>query len=1018
MKMNAQTVGWLVFLAITKNIYCDTSIFFTLDSTPLTATEGSCIEIQCTVTYNVDTDGAYWFWIKNGEWNHEVLTGTVIYSTDVTERPVSEDFADRVKYIGSSPSSWNSSLATRKKCSILICNLKKNDNGDYAFRFVGKEKWMTKPVVKLEVKENLCPITFEKPPVVHESGTVTLTCSTSESCPSNPRIGNLTTSLSKPLPNNGRVKSTTVSLTVNWNDHGREFSCQTNDKYLSRNISLTVEYAPKGVLANISQNTVVEKQSVTLNCSANGHPEPNYTWVNKRQEVIGRGAVWKINSIKESEGGEYYCEANNKQGTTTSNKVNIIVIYVPEVEVRSVASVVREGNEMTLTCKVKRSNPKPHSYTWFKDERKVHQHHSEKYVVQTVKPEDRGLYKCSASNSVGTASSTAFKIEVEYGPRKTTITVSAKDKSVRVNNSLTFYCNTEANPAPHQFTWYRDNSNKQANSSQWTSKITMNKELHLYPVKRADKACYRCSATNLINTVKDNEPMCIEVIYAPTNLMLSMDTEVREGQLITIRCTVESYPFSTLTLKQTSESNPHSPKLLFTHRDDGSRNILKYSFNVTSTDAGSYTCDASNSEGSKIEEQKLVVEYCPKDVTVKASPAFTVDENKMLTLVCSARSNPRVTSVTWMKMTDGKNEILQKTETFILKSVRPSDRGQYSCEASNDIGTGNSQQTEVNVNYAPRDAKIIKVSEDQWPDGTDSLTLSCSSESYPEVTQYSWYKGEEKVSDHQIHRVYSDQPGAYYCIAQNEIYKISSDPVHLFDRSVMKTLFIIFFVIILAVILLIVVVCRHKRKKSGQQGTPNKPPCFGFLTGWWSSAWRRRRMMNNPDTAEPFRSRDDLLPDQPHRPPNVQRCRPRPDSTPASNIHSVYCTVNLPSGQQGLPAQRIITQHGGHTQDDSLNYASLQFGNKQNAKGAKAEEDVYAKVSKQKPSNEYDERLQDYENGGAARAPMNYDTDSSEDDVQLNYSHVSFKAKPGHQQVGRDFNSEDEDETLYSEVKI
>ncbi|KAK9514184.1 hypothetical protein VZT92_027669 [Zoarces viviparus] len=1024
--MNAQTVGWLVFLAVIKNFTCGQHKLFELDAIHLKAKEGSCIEIKCSVTHTVNAVGAYWFWIKDGQWNANDLTGTVIYSTNTAKRPVSADFADRVKYIGSLSSNQKGDLETSQKCSISICDLNKTDSGDYAFRFDGIAQWFTEPRVTLEVQENPCLITFEKPPVVNESDTITLTCSTLSTCTSSPQIGGLTqlspTSYSASQHNNGKQKSTRVRFTVNWQDDGKQFSCKTDDtdKNLIRNISLTVQYAPKDTSAKKSPENVVERRSVTLTCSAKGRPEPNFTWFKDKNKVF-TGAVWKT-SIIESQNGVYHCEAENKQGTIKSNTVIISVEYAPEVEVKSSAPIFRQGDTMTLTCNVKRSKPQPHTYDWLKDGKAVAQKHTQRYVVERIGPEHRGSYTCRATNTVGIGTSVPLEIEVQHGPWKTTLSISKNDESVGVGKSLTFYCNTEANPAPYRYSWYRyyNNNNKQID---WKSNTTTEGQLHLDRVKRTDDACYMCNATNSINTGDNSEPVCIKVLYGPTELTLSMDTDVREGQLITIRCTVESFPPSTLTLKWTPESN-HQSSQLRVNQPDWPPNTLKHSFNVTSTHTGFYTCDARNSEGSKTSERrKLVVKYCPKDVTVKAQPALVVDENKSLTLDCSARSHPPVTSVTWMKITDGKSRILRKTQTFTLNSVSSSDSGLYICEASNAIGTGNSKQTEVKVKYAPKHTKITTGAEHQKSDGRRSVTLSCSSQSYSPVT-YSWHKmkaeeGDEKVSDRQSYTVYSDQPGVYYCVTKNEMGQRSSEPVHLFDRNVMKTLLIILFVIILLIIFSIVIVYRHRKKKLEQQGTTNTLPCFGFL-GWWNGTGRRNRM-SDPGMVEPFRSRDDLLPDQTHR-PNAQRCQPRPDSTPASNINSVYCTVNLPFGQQGRPAQKIIRQQGGHTEDDSLNYASLHFENKQKNKILPPAnvEDVYAKVSKKKPATKNEDRPADYENASTARAPnpINYDTDTSEDEVQVNYTQVNFKAKPGHQRVARDSSSSDEDETQYSEVRM
>lgn len=90
---------------------------------------------------------------------------------------------------------------------------------------------------------------------------------------------------------------------------------------------------------------------------------------------------------------------------------------------------------------------------------------------------------------------------------------------------------------------------------------------------------------------------------------------------------------------------------------------------------------------------------------------------------------------------------------------------------------------------APKYVNVTAAAEQQEPDGRSSVMLTCSSHSYPPVKKYSWYrkmsaedeKG-EKVSDWSSYKlqVPSDKPGYYYCIAENDIDKKSSDQVQLF----------------------------------------------------------------------------------------------------------------------------------------------------------------------------------------------------------------------------------------------
>lgn len=95
------------------------------------------------------------------------------------------------------------------------------------------------------LSENLCPITFEKPPVANDSSTIPLKCSTLMSCPSDLEMRQSTQLLeTKSQPNEGKMKSINISLTVNWQDNGKEVSCQTKDNkdpYLIQKTSLTVQ---------------------------------------------------------------------------------------------------------------------------------------------------------------------------------------------------------------------------------------------------------------------------------------------------------------------------------------------------------------------------------------------------------------------------------------------------------------------------------------------------------------------------------------------------------------------------------------------------------------------------------------------------------------------------------------------------------------------------------------------------------------------------------------------------------
>uniref|UniRef100_A0A3B4BA95 Ig-like domain-containing protein n=1 Tax=Periophthalmus magnuspinnatus TaxID=409849 RepID=A0A3B4BA95_9GOBI len=87
----------------------------------------------------------------------------------------------------------------------------------------------------------------------------------------------------------------------------------------------------------------------------------------------------------------------------------------------------------------------------------------------------------------------------------------------------------------------------------------------------------------------------------PTSLTLSMDSEVTEGQRVSIMCHVNSHPVSTLTLNRTSQGS--SVELL----RDTEHNSLTYSVTVSSAHSGEYTCSAHNTVGSDSTKRSLTV---------------------------------------------------------------------------------------------------------------------------------------------------------------------------------------------------------------------------------------------------------------------------------------------------------------------------------------------------------------------------------------------------------------------------
>ncbi|KAK7886996.1 hypothetical protein WMY93_026617 [Mugilogobius chulae] len=489
-----------------------------------------------------------------------------------------------------------------------------------------------------------------------------------------------------------------------------------------------------------------------------------------------------------------------------------------------------EWSSVTLTCSAKAHRP---SLYLAQVRGNSFKHEGAILTIHSAQIEHNGEYVCTAKNEFGTGTSNV-RIDVKFKPKNTYI--NSQTREVVVGGSVTFNCNSDANPLPHEYYWYRVGS---ANNFQ----TTITNSLELKSVQRTDKACYKCKAQNKLGPGDYSRDLCLEVLVPPTSLTLSMDTEVTEGQRVSITCRVDN---------------------------------------------------------------------APQNVRVQADPGLTVKENTTVTLHCSAQSHPPVSSMTWSRGRTGQELSVHTGHTFSVRSVSVNDSDFYTCTAHNQVGKRTSAPAHLIVKFGPKQTVVLRAEEEQGPDGSRSVTLSCSSHSVPPVRSYTWYRRTEdrelKVSENINYTVLSTQPGVYYCTAKNEISERTSEPVSLFQGIKQRG--------------------RLKRKERNKS--------------WWRSC-----------------------------------------SRPVGPWHS---SRNLTEDAHGRPA----ASRDQNTQADPLFYASLHFDKTKRTMPSKEKEEViYSTVKKHKK-----EVGDVYENIPTVQeATWSSTSDSSEEEVEVNYSTVNFKSK-------------------------
>ncbi|KAJ8366398.1 hypothetical protein AAFF_G00355990 [Aldrovandia affinis] len=185
---------------------------------------------------------------------------------------------------------------------------------------------------------------------------------------------------------------------------------------------------------------------------------------------------------------------------------------------------------------------------------------------------------------------------------------------------------------------------------------------------------------------------------------------VREGQSVTLTCR------TTCTLSGSPAFIWYKNKLPLSTTNLYNKYIQ---FTASSEDSGSYSCGVRGHENLSSPAVTLSVRYPPKNTSVSVSPSGEIVEGTSVTLTCSSNANPPVQRYTWFKKSTAITSRRGSEQSYTIKDIKPSDSGEYYCEAVNGVGSGSSPHILLNVQYLQVEVNPATVTEGQ------RVTLTC-----------------------------------------------------------------------------------------------------------------------------------------------------------------------------------------------------------------------------------------------------------------------------------------------------
>ncbi|XP_072426609.1 peroxidasin homolog isoform X2 [Chiloscyllium punctatum] len=258
------------------------------------------------------------------------------------------------------------------------------------------------------------------------------------------------------------------------------------------------------------QNTeVLVGSSITLECSAIGHPQPRITWTKGNGELLPAHSRYTttpsgglfIRNVTLQDHGQFICHASNNQDSIQSS-ASIIVQAPPRFTVTPKNQEVIEGHTVDFDCAAE-GNPIP-IIAWTKaggqlpnDRRHAVLPTGTLRIIE-VAAHDQGQYECQAISVVQVK---LIPVQLKVQPKVIPVfTDVPRDITAEVGQDVKIPCSAQGEPHPI-ITWTKDGV--QITES---GKFHVNAEgtLAIRDIGQADEGRYECAARNMIGQATTN----------------------------------------------------------------------------------------------------------------------------------------------------------------------------------------------------------------------------------------------------------------------------------------------------------------------------------------------------------------------------------------------------------------------------------------------------------------------------------------------------------------------------------
>ncbi|CAH3163880.1 unnamed protein product, partial [Pocillopora meandrina] len=479
-----------------------------------------------------------------------------------------------------------------------------------------------------------------------------------------------------PINSNSRINfsqdNRLLTITNTSRTYSGEYRCVARNRVGNdtSNSKVNVLFQPEVTIDGDQEQYLAKGSNIWLICRYEASPPVSEVqWIKEGTEIAGNTSVLindsrvTILSFNESQIQLSITAASLKDGRNYT--------YKPEIVTHPQNITTREGQNVTLYCNATGS-PVP-TISWYKNGYPINNSFStifspshEQLTIRNVNRIDSGDYTCQAKNRVGTDTSNASTINVQYKPE---IITHPESEDIKEGGNVTLSCNSTANPLLTTL-WTKDES-PVTNSSRVNFSV-VNKVLTITNVNRKDSGEYRCVASNKLGN-DASKAAELNVKYRPEITKHPQNVTETERNNVTLTCNATGNPetqFSWFKDKDLVEINYRICLL--------ANNSLLTITDVNRNDSGGYQCVAHNEVGNDTSIIVILdVLYQPEIATQPQND--TRIEGRNVTLTCNATGNPEPV-LSWSKdgnLAKSSNRISFLADNKLLKitNVKRSDSG-------------------------------------------------------------------------------------------------------------------------------------------------------------------------------------------------------------------------------------------------------------------------------------------------------------------------------------------------------